>query len=181
MSEFVKKDRRARSDSYQYLMNEISVEDFVLDKFLNEQGLYAELNPYHYNELYAEIKDKIKQRFWELAKTHCTDRQYTVLQMTASGMTQEEMADTLKVNQSSINKTLRGSDQSYIKGSRLQRERLAEKPLTESEGAGNLHRRRRKSDIMKYGGAITKLRKLVREDPVLAQLLEDLENSIPFA
>lgn len=102
-------ERPNRSDSYQYRICEVNCSDAMMNAFTNDQGIYAHLNPYHYNEEYLILKDELKKEFWKLAEEVCTERQFEIMKMLCGGMTQMEIADKLGVNQSSITKSLNGN------------------------------------------------------------------------
>ncbi len=97
-----KRERRpVRSDSYQWMLLEVSCSDEVLTSFTNEQSLAHRLNPYQYDERIDELEDELKKLFWSVADSVMTPRQKTILHMRADGYTQMEIADILGVNQSS--------------------------------------------------------------------------------
>jgi DNA-binding MarR family transcriptional regulator len=81
----------------------------MLSAFSNEEGVYKRLNPFAYNEDIAELEEQLKVEFWRLVNTMLTPRQRDVIKYSADGYTQMEIARLLKVNQSSITKSLNGN------------------------------------------------------------------------
>jgi DNA-directed RNA polymerase specialized sigma subunit len=101
--------RRVRSDSYQFLLLEISCSSEMLSAFSNEEGVYKRLNPFAYNEDIADLEEQLKIEFWRIVNTMLTPRQRDVIRLSADGYTQQEIAKILNVNQSSITKSLNGN------------------------------------------------------------------------
>ena len=101
--------RRNRSDSYQHILLESCFSNEMLEAFSNEDSIYFKLNPFHYDEDVMDLEDQLKAEFWRVIKTQLTARQCEVLEMSASGATQMEIAKKLNVNQSSITKSINGN------------------------------------------------------------------------
>lgn len=101
------KEHSNASDKYQYLYNEINgFKDHVFNAFSNEFSLYQD----SFSEEQYELKEQLKERIWQLAKENCSERQYQILILLyKEEKTQEEAAKVLKLNQSSIAKSLHGS------------------------------------------------------------------------
>jgi DNA-binding CsgD family transcriptional regulator len=101
--------RPNRSDSYQFLILETVCSNDMMEAFCNEDSIYGKLNPYNYDENILDLEDQLKKEFWRIVDTLLTDRQRDVIRLYADGYTQMEIAKVLKVNQSSITKSLNGN------------------------------------------------------------------------
>jgi predicted transcriptional regulator len=101
--------RPNRSDSYQYLLIETACSNEMMESFSNDESISSRLNPFQYNEDLIELDDQLKEEFWRVVDTMLTERQREVLHLCAEGYTQMEIAKKLKVNQSSITKSLNGN------------------------------------------------------------------------
>jgi predicted DNA-binding protein YlxM (UPF0122 family) len=97
-----------RSDSYQYRFLEMSFDPHIIDNnFVFNEGV---------TERTKIIQDKLLEKLKELALEHLTDYQYKILyKRYFEHKTQQEIADEMDINQSSVNKCLNGGY--YIKGS----------------------------------------------------------------
>lgn len=101
--------RRNRSDLYQHVLLETACSNEMMESFSNEDSIYNRLNPFAYNEELLELEDQLKAEFWRLVDDLLTPRQKAVLKLASEGYTQMEIAKKLKVNQSSITKSLNGN------------------------------------------------------------------------
>lgn len=101
--------RKNRSDSYQHVLLETACSNEMMEAFSNEDSMYNRLNPFAYNEDLLELEDQLKEEFWRLVENLLTPRQKAVLKLASEGYTQMEIAKKLKVNQSSITKSLNGN------------------------------------------------------------------------
>lgn len=101
--------RRNRSDSYQHVLLESSFSNEMLEAFSNEDSIYYKLNPFHYDEEVMDLEEELKAELWRVIRTQLTERQCEVLEMSADGFTQMEIAKKLNVNQSSITKSINGN------------------------------------------------------------------------
>jgi DNA-binding CsgD family transcriptional regulator len=101
--------RKNRSDSYQFLLLETACSNEMMESFCNEDSIYNRLNPFAYNEDLLDLEDQLKEEFWRLVEDLLTPRQKAVLKLASEGYTQMEIAKKLKVNQSSITKSLNGN------------------------------------------------------------------------
>ncbi len=99
------RERSHRSDSYQYKIVETNASVEFLASFSNAQSL----NPDQYNEQILELKDQLKNRTVELTDLHLTNRQKIIWKLYCDGYTQYEISKILKVNQSSICKSINGN------------------------------------------------------------------------
>ncbi len=55
------------------------------------------------------LKESLKKEFWRIVNTQLTSRQREVITLVCDGYTQTEIAKKLKVNQSSITKSINGN------------------------------------------------------------------------
>ena len=134
--------RRNRSDKYQYLILESVCTNEMLESFSNEDSIHDRLNPFGYNEELLELEDELKIEFWRIVNTLLTPRQKEVIQLYADGYTQMEIAKKLKVNQSSITKSLHGNVDYHSNGKTV------------------------------YGGSKKKLNKIIQNDPKILDILQ---------
>ncbi len=142
------KKRANRSDSYQWIINEIPVDVDILSTYSNGQGYQGALNPFQYDERYLDLEDKLKARTRELMALHLTERQKAIIDLYYEGLTQSEIAEKLGCNQSSVTKSLNGN-RDYSKDS-----------------------------TKVYGGSTKKLKKLFHADPEIKQILEEMRELI---
>lgn len=101
--------RKNRSDAYQYIFGEVLFANEMLEIFSNDDSIIKKLNPFDYDETILELEDQLKKEFWRIVDTMLTPRQRDVIKLYAEGYTQMEIAKKLKVNQSSITKSLNGN------------------------------------------------------------------------
>lgn len=105
----MKNKKSNRSDRYQYLYAEVSFTYEMMGIFSNEDSISKKLNPFKYNEEILDLEDQLKKEFWRVVESSLTDRQKDVIKLYAQGLTQMEIAKKLKVNQSSITKSIHGN------------------------------------------------------------------------
>lgn len=101
--------RPTRSDKYQFLIVESAFSNEMMESFSNDDSIYNRLNPFDYNEDLLDLEDELKKEFWRIVDDLLTPRQKAVLKLASEGLTQMEIAKKLKVNQSSITKSLNGN------------------------------------------------------------------------
>lgn len=101
--------KKNRSDSYQWVLIETPFSQEMMVEFTDSHGITGKLNSSTYSEEKYELQDKLKQAYWRLIDTRLTPRQRQVLRFCADGYTQIEIAKQLKVNQSSITKSINGN------------------------------------------------------------------------
>ena len=98
--------RKHRSDSYQYLFHEIPY-DFspaAPDYFHTDQSLYSQ----NTSEYIIDLEQQVYELLFSVP--NFTEHQKTVIRLVKEGKGQTEIAKILNCNQSTINKTLRGND-----------------------------------------------------------------------
>lgn len=100
------KYKSVRSDKYQYLLQEVSVD---LNDLSNTIDLKCQLHAARYSPRFAELNDQAFQRIMDLCKEHLTEKQYVVISLFLKGHTQQEIAKILNIHQSSITKSLNGN------------------------------------------------------------------------
>lgn len=128
--------RPCRSTAYQYVILETSCPHEWLGNFTTEQGLN---DPYAvYDERLLELRDLLLVKVKELMAKELTVKQHKVLTCYLAGMTQQETANEMGCNQSSITKSLHGN------------------PPT----AYGVHN----SKLPMYGGSLPKLKRLAAKD-----------------
>lgn len=99
-----------RSDKYQFVFAECPVEIDFLQSFTNADSIKSALTGgFVYDERILDLKDKLVEAFWILAKEVLTDQQHIVLSKIAEGRTQHEISEELKINQSSVNQSIFGA------------------------------------------------------------------------
>jgi predicted transcriptional regulator len=101
--------RKNRSDSYQYVLLETVCSHDMMENFGNSDSIYQRLDPFKYNEELMKLEEELKYEFWRVVDHLLTDRQKEVLHLCGDGYTQMEIAKILKVNQSSITKSINGN------------------------------------------------------------------------
>lgn len=101
--------RKNRSDHYQHLLLETACSNEMMESFSESDSIYSRLNPFAYNEDLLDLEDQLKEQFWRIVNELLTPRQRAVLKLASEGYTQMEIAKKLKVNQSSITKSLNGN------------------------------------------------------------------------
>lgn len=97
-----------RSNGYQHLFTEQLHSYEMLAEFSESQGLVENYKPED-KEMLLDLREDLKKEFWRLAKENLTERQFQVIELLAKGYTQIEIAKQLKVNQSSITKSVNGN------------------------------------------------------------------------
>lgn len=98
-----------RSDQYQPLLMEVCINPAVLNDLSAAQGMTYRMRPEIYDEEFMDLKDKLKERMWELIESGLTERQKQVIKLSMQGLTQNEIAKKLGINQTSVHKVLRGN------------------------------------------------------------------------
>jgi DNA-binding CsgD family transcriptional regulator len=100
--------KKNRSDRYQPLFAELPYSNDMMADFSERYGLYDNYKPEDRERL-MDLREDLKKEFWRLVDTELTERQREVLHLYAQGFTQIEIAKKLKVNQSSITKSINGN------------------------------------------------------------------------
>lgn len=100
----------AKSDSYQHIFKEISV-DVIRDDMVDH-----EVDP-DYSDEYKDLNDLAIKRVMKIARNKLTDHQEKIFQMVKEGNTQQEIADEMGLSQqSSIGKVLLGNPKNSMSG-----------------------------------------------------------------
>lgn len=98
-----------RSDKYQHILVESSCSPDILTEFSEARGIAGYLNMTSYNEEMYALRAELHKELWRIMEEVLTDRQLQVIKLSAKGFTQIEIAKMLKVNQSSITKSINGN------------------------------------------------------------------------
>lgn len=101
--------KKNRSDRYQNIFAETACSPEMMAEVAESQGLTGKSNLSAYNEKLMDLQDQLRDAFWRIINTQLTQRQREVLKLYADGYTQIEIAKKLKVNQSSITKSINGN------------------------------------------------------------------------
>lgn len=101
---------RNRSDAYQIYLLEVSVSPFILGDLSSAQGMTYRLQPSGESELLYDLREQLKKRLWEIIEFGLTERQKEVIKLSVEdGLTQNEIAKKLGINQTSVHKVIRGN------------------------------------------------------------------------
>lgn len=123
----IERKRPVRSAAYQQIFNECIIDVEALNRFTNEDGLFNKLNPYSYDERVLELKDRLIDAMWRLLKETLTKRQFQIVSLLAEpNSSQQEVANKIGVNQSSVAKSLHGN-KSYSQDSQVSYGGIAKK------------------------------------------------------
>lgn len=98
-----------RSNGYQWIIQEFPEAPDVLTQYSDSKGLSSNLNSTLNKEELFDLKDQLKLAQWRIIDSVLTKRQRQVLKLYADGYTQMDIAKILKVNQSSITKSINGN------------------------------------------------------------------------
>jgi predicted DNA-binding protein YlxM (UPF0122 family) len=101
---------RNRSDSYQIYLLEVSVSPFILGDLSTAQGMTYRLQPLGESDMLYDLREQLKVRLWQIIEAGLTDRQKEVIKLSVEeGLTQNEIAKKLGINQTSVHKVIRGN------------------------------------------------------------------------
>jgi len=100
--------KKNRSDRYQWILLETPCSPDMLMEFADYQGVSGYTRSKNNEEKFV-LKEQLKEAFWEIVENQLTVRQKEILRLSADGYTQIEIAKKLKVNQSSITKSINGN------------------------------------------------------------------------
>ena len=98
-----------RSQSYQPFFTELSMEPNILGELSIAQGLFSVIESDVLKEDLLDLKDKLAKRMWEIIEVGLTKRQKQVVYLYNDGLTQNEIAKKLGINQTSVHKVLKGN------------------------------------------------------------------------
>jgi DNA-directed RNA polymerase specialized sigma subunit len=103
----VMEKRTNRSDHCQHLFHEISVSQDILSIFSNNDSILRRLSPYDYDERTLKLQDELRLAFWRVVDKSLNDKQKQIVEMIGKeGLTQQEAAKRMGINQSSIAKAI---------------------------------------------------------------------------
>jgi DNA-binding CsgD family transcriptional regulator len=143
--------RQVRSSGYQWIIVETVYPTEMLEAFSNQDSIYKRLNPFDYNDEVMQLEEQLKKEFWRVVEDLLTPRQKQVIRLCADGYTQQEIAKTLNVNQSSITKSLNGNKCYDI---------------------NKLDNGKKGNTV--YGGCKKKLRKIIEQDEKIQVILKKI-------
>lgn len=139
-------NKNPRSAAYQVIFHEVACSNEQMEAFQNDDSIYERLTGgFAYNEEVLDLEDQLRKRFWELVDSSLTKRQGEILHLCAEGLTQMEVAKRLGCNQSSIAKSRAGNTQ-YLPNNK----------------------------VKTYGGSHKRLQKLIEEDPIINDILSQI-------
>lgn len=98
-----------RSNGYQWIIQEVPEAPDILTEYSDNKGLTGKLNNSTYCEELYELEDRLRVAQWRIIDSALTPRQRQVLKLYSDGYTQMDIAKMLKVNQSSITKSINGN------------------------------------------------------------------------
>jgi DNA-binding CsgD family transcriptional regulator len=147
MSDETKNRRNPRSSAYQFLLNEISVAPDLLDSFSSQDNLYKRLSPFEYSETILDLEEQLRKEFWRIIEENLNEKQQKLVKLIAQGLTQQEVAKILGINQSSASKNLTGSKEVLPDGT-----------------------------VKMYGGISRKLRAAMEKDQAIKDLLAKISD-----
>lgn len=134
---------KTRSSGYQNFFAEIPCENSTITNISDSASIGGRLNHKVYNEELYDLQEQLRLAYWRIID-NLTKRQREVLRMLADGKTQMEVAKVLKVNQSSITKSLNGNTDYRNNGKKV------------------------------YGGSRKRLRKIASKDPEIQEILKKI-------
>lgn len=102
--------KKNKSDQYQYKIIEIPIDPHILNEISNNNGLsyQASVSDYsnHFELLQKKLFDELKKI---IESDKLTKRQKDVMLLRVQGKTQIEIAETLKIHQTTVHKTINGN------------------------------------------------------------------------
>jgi DNA-binding CsgD family transcriptional regulator len=101
--------KKNKSDSYQHKIIEISVDPSILNEFSMYDGLSAQINLAQFSEQFYNLRQQLMAEVLRIVKNHLTKRQEEVVLLRLEGKTQTEVAEILKIHQTTVHKLLSGN------------------------------------------------------------------------
>ena len=101
--------KKNKSDSYQHVIVEITVDPFILNDFSIDSGLGAQVNIAMFSEEFFDLRQKLIAEVIRIVKTSLTKRQAEVMLLRLEGKTQMQIAEQLHIHQTTIHKILSGN------------------------------------------------------------------------
>lgn len=90
-------------------VSELEMIDLYFTKKYIRAGLHHDKTSDTTIQEIHELEEELENQFWYMVKTVCTPNQQQVVNLTYQGLTQEEIAKRLGINQSSVVKCLTGN------------------------------------------------------------------------
>jgi hypothetical protein len=101
--------KKNKSDFYQHKIVEITVDPVVLNDFPIGNGLGAQMNLAKCSEEFYELKEQLVKEILRIIRNDLTKRQAQVVTLRLEGKTQIQIADQLKIHQTTVHKLLMGN------------------------------------------------------------------------
>lgn len=101
--------KKNKSDCYQHKIVEISVDPVVLNDFPFNNGLGMVLNLSKYSEEFYNLRQKLLNEVVRVVNSELTSRQIEVVTLRLQDMTQTQIAEKLKIHQTTVHKLLMGN------------------------------------------------------------------------
>lgn len=101
--------KKNKSDCYQHKIVEISVDPVVLNDFPFNNGLGMVLNLSKYSEEFYNLRQKLLNEVVRIVNSELTSRQIEVVTLRLQDMTQTQIAERLKIHQTTVHKLLMGN------------------------------------------------------------------------
>lgn len=101
--------KKNKSDYYQHKIIEISVDPVVLNDFPFNNGLSMVLNLSKYSEEFYNLRQKLLNEVIRIINSELTPRQIEVVTLRLQDMTQTQIAEKLKIHQTTVHKLLMGN------------------------------------------------------------------------
>jgi DNA-binding NarL/FixJ family response regulator len=98
-----------RSAGYQYVIQESVSPNESIAEYCDTTGHVGTISLSQNREELLTLQEELHKEYWNLIENGLTARQKKVLQLSAEGKTQTEIAKILNVNQSSITKSINGN------------------------------------------------------------------------
>ena len=134
------------SSSYQSIYCEVLANPQIINDLSCSLGFIYKMQPTRYCEEQLDLKEKLATRMWKIIDDGLTIRQNQVVKLYIKGLTQNEIAKELGINQTSVHKVLHGNiDYRNPNGKR------------------------------RYGGAFKKIMKLCQMDEEIQDILSELQ------
>ncbi len=156
------KKYETRSAKYQHLFLESIVPNEMMEAFGNEDSIYGRLNPYQYDERLLDLEEELKKEFWRIVETELTPRQREIIELYAQGLTQQEIAKKLNLNQSTCQKSIFGA--AFRKTSKNTAK--IDKKSDAKSGASD-----EDTQIVMYGGSKKKIQSVIEQDEKIKDIL----------
>jgi hypothetical protein len=152
-------EKASRSQAYQYIYNEISFDNADM-RLLLEHGNHDVGAVY--TERFYELEDElIKLVYKEMTRSLNLYQRMCLTMLYIEGMSQVEIAKVFGVNQSSVVKCMQGNTMTCL---------IPDDPRGKRTKTGNW--------VMKYGGALKKIRNACLANEEICRILEEMRDEV---